>query len=74
MAIPGMATGHKDTVCPVEQGLHNKQRIHTAGTWDPDDPEVGGLFKTAHPGCICSAIRAPVAEKTDYPELLGGYF
>jgi hypothetical protein len=74
MAITGVTTRHKHSVCSVEQSFYNEKRIHSARTGDPDDSQVGGLFETAYPGCICSAIRAPVAEKTDYSELLGSYF
>jgi hypothetical protein len=56
MAITGMASGHENPVCSVEQGFYYKKRIHATRTGYPDYPQVSGLFKTAYPGCICSAI------------------
>jgi hypothetical protein len=56
MAVTGMATRYKHPVSSVEKGLDYKKGINTTGTRDPDDPQGGGLFETAYPCSICSAI------------------
>jgi hypothetical protein len=65
MAIPGMTTGYKDTVCPSEKGPDDKERIDPAGTGDADDAKVRGLSETAYTCRVGAAVRTPVTEKTD---------
>ena len=66
MAVARVSPGDPDTISPVTECGQNEFRTHTAGTRDPDDPEVGGILQSAHTGQICRPITTPVTQKGRY--------
>jgi hypothetical protein len=73
MAVSRVASGNKHAVGSVEKGLYYEKGVYTTGTGDPDDPEVCGLFKTAHTGRIGASVGAPVAEESHDSQFLSSY-
>jgi hypothetical protein len=73
VAISGVAPGDKDAVGAAHECLGHKHGIDTTGTGDPNDAQVGGLLETGNAGCICTAIRAPIAEKANNSKLFLTY-
>lgn len=65
MAIVGVAPGYQHPIGPINKGLDNKERIHSSGAGDTDDAQVGRLLEAANAGGIRSAVRTPVAQKSD---------
>ncbi len=65
MAFAGMSPGDPDGVGAFAQGRQEKFRTHSAGTWNPDHPDIGRIFHPADTSQIRRPITAPVTEKTD---------
>jgi hypothetical protein len=63
MAFAGMSPGYPDTIGALAQSGHEKLRIHSAGTGDTDDPDVGRILHPPHTCQVGSTIAAPVAQK-----------
>jgi hypothetical protein len=61
MAFAGMSPGNPDTVGTLAQGRQKKFGAHSAGAWNPDDPDIGWILHAADTGKIGSPIAAPVA-------------
>jgi hypothetical protein len=70
MAIPRVAAGNEHPIGTGNQGLGDKKRINPPGAWKTDDAQIRWLRKTAHPCCISSAVRTPIAQKSDNAQFL----
>ena len=65
VAVARVAAGNQHAVRAVEQRLDNKQRVNAARAGHADDAQVCGLGGTGHASRIRTAVRTPVAEKTN---------
>jgi len=66
MAITGMSPGNPYPIGPVAKGRQDEFGAYTAGTWNPDDPDMGGILETAYTGQVCCAVTTPVAKEGGY--------
>jgi hypothetical protein len=63
MTVAEMSASHQNAITSTFERLNNKQRIHPAGTHNPDSPHVRRMLKSGYPGQIRSGVSAPIAEK-----------
>jgi hypothetical protein len=63
MTIPEVSAKHEDPVEPAAQPLHDKDRVHPAGTHGEHHPEVGGILIPGHPRQVSRSIRTPPTKK-----------
>jgi hypothetical protein len=61
IAFTGVSPGHPHTVRAVTEGSQDKLGAHPARAGQTDNPEIGGVLKTAYPGQIRCTVTAPVA-------------
>jgi len=78
MTVADVSAGNQNAVCPFQERLEQKAMIYPAGTHEPDQPDIGRILHTGHPGQISPGIRAPVANKSEYVgfyvRILGHFF
>jgi hypothetical protein len=65
MAVSRMSPGYPNAVGPLSKGGQEKLGAHSAGAWNPYDPNVGRIFHPADTCQVRGAIAAPIAQKTD---------
>lgn len=66
MTLPEVSTTGKYTVCTVDKAFKDKNGIYTAGTHDPDDPDMGWILESGNACRIRGSITTPVAKKSEY--------
>jgi hypothetical protein len=65
MAVVEVAAAHKDPVGPVQKGFDQESQVHPARAHDPDHPQIGRVLKPGNTAKICTAVAAPITQKTD---------
>jgi hypothetical protein len=65
VAIIEMAAAYEDSVCAFFKGPEHELQIDSAGTHDPDNPEIGGVLKAGYAAEIGASIATPVAKESD---------
>ena len=64
MTVSRVSPRYPDTIRSVAEGGHYKFGAHTAGTGNPDDPDIGRVLEAAYSCQIRRTIAAPVTEKS----------
>jgi hypothetical protein len=64
MAVSRMAAAEDDPVRSPLESPQDKERVHPAGTWHPDNLYVGRILFAGRTGAVCTGITAPVAAKS----------
>jgi hypothetical protein len=64
MTFSKLSPAYKYTISPFMKGLHDKKRINSAGTHNPDSPDVRGILKTGNTRRIGCCVTAPITKKT----------
>src|SRR3989339_1951360 len=70
VTISWVTTGNKNSIRSVMKRLNYHHRIHSSRAGNPNDLNVRRINIPSEPGHIRTGVRTPVAEKTDYVELL----
>jgi hypothetical protein len=65
VAIIEMAAAYENSVSAFFKGPEYELQVDSAGTHDPDNPEIGGVLKTGHAAEIGASITTPVAQESD---------
>ena len=66
MTVADVSAGNQDAVRPFQESLEQKAMIHSAGTHESDQADIGRILYAGHPGQVSSGISAPVANKSKY--------
>ncbi len=65
MTFTRMSAGYPHRIRAFSECGEYKFRTHSAGTWNPNDPDICRIFHPGHTGQICCTIGAPVAQEAD---------
>jgi len=71
MTVADVSAGNQDTVRPFQESLEQKAMIHSSGTHESDQTDIGRILHAGHPGQVSSCISAPVANESKYFRLSG---
>jgi hypothetical protein len=63
MAVSNVSPGYEHTVCTHLEGLEDEVGIDSARTHHPDNPQIGGVLKTADTCQVSRGIGTPIASK-----------
>jgi hypothetical protein len=66
MTFPKLSAAHKHTIYTCTKGFDDKERVHSAGTHDPNDPEIGRVLKPGNTCRVGRGVAAPIAKETQY--------
>ncbi len=66
MTFLKLSAANKQTINTYTKGFDNEKRIHSAGTHDPNYPNIGWILKTGNTCRIGCRIATPVTEETKY--------
>jgi len=61
-----VSPGHQNTINPALESTEHILGVNPAGTWNPDDPDIGRLLQTVQACQIRSSVGAPVAAESHY--------
>jgi len=65
MAVTDVSPAHKDAVSAFLESLQDLVRPNGSRTEGPNGPQVGRILQAAHPGKVCTRVRAPVTQESD---------
>jgi hypothetical protein len=63
MTFTRVSTIYQNAISSPLKGLEDENRVHTAGTHEPDDPDSRRVLKAAYPCQIGSSIGTPITTK-----------
>jgi hypothetical protein len=64
MAISWVSPGDPDAISAMPEGSQDEFGTHASRTWNPDDPDIGRVLKTADTSQISGPITAPMAKES----------
>jgi hypothetical protein len=64
VALARMSAGNPNPVHAPTKGLQNVIGFHAPGTGNANDPDIGRIGHSPHPGQIRGPVRTPIAQKS----------
>ena len=71
MTVADVSAGNQDTVRPFQESLEQKAMIHSSGTHESDQTDIGRILHAGHPCQVGPGIGAPVANEGYYVRFFG---
>ena len=67
MAVADMSPGDQDAIRTLVKSVEQKARMDTSRAHQPNQADVGWILQARNPCQVGTGIRAPVAQKSNYP-------